>query len=108
MKLVSIQSPYKGNTEQNIAYARRALHNSILRGEAPFASHLLYTQVLRDDDPDERERALKCDHAFLVKCGLVAVYCDLGITEGMELAISKASELNILIEIRYIGVQQLP
>lgn len=104
MKLVSIQSPYAGDIERNIIYARRALHDSLQRREAPFASHLLYTQVLIDGIAECRALALKCDHAFLAKCDLVAVYRDLGVTEGMELALAKACELNIQIELRHIGI----
>ncbi|SRR6266576_721146 len=103
MKLVSIQSPYAGDIERNVTYARRALQDSLQRGEAPFASHLLYTQVLIDGIAEYRALALKCDHAFLAECDLVAVYSDFGVTEGMETAIEKASELNIQIDFRHIG-----
>jgi len=102
MKLVSIQSPYAGNIERNVAYARRALRDSLDLGEVPFASHLLYTQVLRDESP-ERQRALECDHAFLAKCDLVAFYADFGISPGMDEAMAKADGLKIQMTIRYIG-----
>jgi len=42
MKKVIIESPYAGNIEQNIKYRLRAcLKDSLTRGEAPLASHLL-------------------------------------------------------------------
>ncbi len=44
MKLVILESPYAGHVDANVAYARMAMHDSLLRGEAPIASHLLYTQ----------------------------------------------------------------
>lgn len=44
MKLVLLESPYAGDTERNVDYGRRCLRDSIMRGEAPMASHLLYTQ----------------------------------------------------------------
>jgi hypothetical protein len=54
MRRVILESPY-GSTdpthnEQNVAYARRAVRDSSSRGEAPIASHLLYTQfgILND------------------------------------------------------------
>jgi len=56
MKRVIVESPYKGDIPTNVAYAREALRDSLMRGEAPLASHLLYTQegVLRDEIPEER------------------------------------------------------
>ena len=54
MKLVIIESPYAGETERNLAYARRCLRHSLSCGEAPLASHLLYPQVLSDEVPAER------------------------------------------------------
>ena len=101
MKLVSIQSPYAGDPERNTAYARRALTDSLSRDEAPFASHLLYTQVI---DESSRGAALQCDHAFLAKCDLVAFYMDLGFSPGMHLAHQKAIEFNVPIELRQIGI----
>ncbi|GEM_PF-6649561 len=59
-EFVIIESPFKGETPveeaDNIAYAREAMRDSLYRGEAPFASHLLYPQAL--DDGDERERSM--------------------------------------------------
>ena len=51
MRLVIVESPYAGDIEANVAYARACLGDCLSRGEAPFACHLLYTQpgVLRDE-----------------------------------------------------------
>src|SRR5690606_24498929 len=46
--LVIIESPYSGDVERNTEYARSCLLDSLRRGEAPIASHLLHTQVLED------------------------------------------------------------
>ena len=47
-EFVIIESPFKGNTPaeeaENIAYAKEVMRDSLYRGEAPFASHLLYPQ----------------------------------------------------------------
>src|SRR3546814_12910998 len=61
MKLVIIESPYAGDVEENTRYARACLQDCLRRGEAPFASHLLYTQpgILDDRVPDERELGLE-------------------------------------------------
>jgi hypothetical protein len=36
-----LESPYAGNVEENVAYARAAVRDSLLRGESPIASQLL-------------------------------------------------------------------
>lgn len=57
MRLVIIESPFAGDVEKNTRYARACVRDSLLRGEAPIASHLLYTQggILNDDVPAERQ-----------------------------------------------------
>ena len=57
MRLVIIESPFAGNIEENIKYARECVRDSLLRGEAPIASHLLYTQegILDDNIAEERQ-----------------------------------------------------
>lgn len=46
MILVLLESPYAGYVERNLAYARACARDCLLRGEAPFASHLLYAANL--------------------------------------------------------------
>ena len=61
MRRVMLESrPYNGDTDRNVRYARACVRDSLLRGEAPIASHLLYTQpgVLRDNVAGEREELL--------------------------------------------------
>ncbi len=99
-KLVFIESPYAGDIEKNSRYALEALLDSIVKGEAPFASHLLYTQVLDDTKYDQRLLGLKCASAFRAKCQLLAVYTDLGISPGMKLGMDHAQSLGIDIVFR--------
>jgi len=40
MKLVVIESPYAGDIEANVKYARECMSDCLKRGEAPIASHL--------------------------------------------------------------------
>ena len=55
---VLLESPFAGKTPEELArnreYALEAMRHSLYLGEAPFASHLLYTQMLDDDTPAER------------------------------------------------------
>jgi len=86
---VIIESPYSGDVEKNLEYARRCLSDSLSREEAPFASHLLYTQVLNDEIQDERLLGMKNAFMWYKYADLMAVYIDLGISKGMLEGIEK-------------------
>ena len=105
MKLTIIESPYAGDTFANTEYARACLLDSLNRGEAPIASHLLYTQVLDDADPAERDIGIKAGHEWLRRADLVAVYADNGISAGMMRGIKAAKLANVEVEYRlmYLG-----
>ena len=91
MKIVIIESPYQGGKPENVEYARKALKDSLERGEAPFASHLLYTQVWDDANPEQRKMGIDAGHEFIGAADIMAVYYDLGRTEGMRKGIERAS-----------------
>ena len=102
MRLVIIESPYAGDIERNTEYARAAVRDSLERGEAPIASHLLYTQpgILRDDDPAERQWGIDAGLAWKSVAEASVVYGDLGITKGMEYGIDVARKAGLEIEYR--------
>jgi hypothetical protein len=64
MKLVIIESPYKGNVPRNKLYLRACIRDCIMRGESPYASHRMLTDALDDDDPREREIGIKAGLAW--------------------------------------------
>jgi hypothetical protein len=105
IKKVIIESPYKGDIETNETYARLAMCDSIMRGEAPFASHLLYTQVLDDNEPNERELGLNLGISWIKAADLVAFYVDLGMSPGMTQTwkMLKARRIRVPFETREIG-----
>ena len=107
MRRVILESPYAGNVEENIKYARACVLDSLMRDEAPLASHLLYTQegILRDAVPKERRRGILAGHKWLVVAEAVVVYTDRGLSPGMKQAIAGAKELNIPIEYRSLYVK---
>jgi len=100
---VIIESPYKGNVEEHVKYAKRCLLDSISRGEAPFASHLLYTLVLDDENLTQRTTGIECGFRWREGASLTAVYTDYGISKGMEYGIADAEYLEQKIEYREIG-----
>lgn len=85
-------SPYAHEAAIFAAYARRALRDSLDRGEAPFASHVLYTLVLNDDDRAERNQGIMAGFAWGRVAEATIVYADYGISPGMELGIERARE----------------
>lgn len=103
--LVIIESPCAGDVKGNTTFARCCLHDSIMRGESPFASHLLYTQEYVLDDKVDRERKLGLETAarFYDAADLVAVYLDRGISNGMRLGIYRAHERGLRIEYRWLN-----
>ena len=105
MKLVILESPFAGDVEKNIEYARACVRDSLLRGEAPIASHLLYTQpgVLNDDVPSERQHGIDAGLAWRAVADGSAVYTDFGISKGMEYGIAAAKAAGKTVEFREIG-----
>lgn len=99
---VMLESPFAGDVQGNIAYARSCMGDCIRRGEAPFASHLLYTQdgVLDDNKPEERLLGMQAGMAFAMVCKKTVVYIDKGISNGMFYGIMSAREVNRPIEFR--------
>jgi hypothetical protein len=99
MRRVIIESPFAGATPElaarNLRYLRACLHDCLQRGEAPFASHSLYTQegVLRDDDVNERALGIKAGFAWRAAAHATVVYEDLGVSHGMRMGIEDAKEL---------------
>jgi len=77
--------------------------DSICRDEAPFASHMLYTQILDDTNPIERLTGIECGFAWREGV-LTVVYEDYGISEGMQQGIDDAFFQGSDIAFRKIGV----
>jgi hypothetical protein len=105
MRRVFLETPYAGDVATNLAYARACAADCIRRGEAPFGSHLLYTQegILDDNVPEERARGIEAGQAFLEVCAASVVYLDRGISGGMQLGIDAAERLGIPVELRKLG-----
>jgi hypothetical protein len=82
-RLVIVESPYAGEIERNVAYARAALRDCLDRGEFPLASHLLYPQVLRDGLDLERALGINAGLAWALRGDVAVFYLDLGWSGGM-------------------------
>lgn len=106
MRRVVVESPYGGDIEANVAYARRAIVDSLKRGEAPIASHLLFTQpgILDDAVVAERALGINAGLAWHQIADAVIFYMDRGMSRGMQAAENHATYSGKIIERRYIGL----
>ena len=84
------------------AYARASMLDCLRRGEAPFASHLLYTQVLNDLLPIQRTIGIAAGLAWAERADATVVYEDFGISGGMRQGIEHAIRLGRAVEHRRI------
>ena len=95
MKLVVIESPYKGDVARNTLYLRHCIRDCINREESPYASHRMLTDALDDNDPLERAIGIAAGLAwrsamFNFEGSMHRVfpifYIDLGWSDGMTYA----------------------
>lgn len=105
MRLVIVESPFAGDVEANIEYARACVRDSLSRGEAPIASHLLYTQpgILDDDNPSERQWGIEAGLAWRTVAQASVVYTDRGVSRGMEYGIFAAKNAGLPVEYRSLN-----
>jgi hypothetical protein len=104
-----VESPYAGDVDANLAYARSAVADCLSRGEAPIASHLLHTQpgILNDDDPGERELGIAAGLAWHAVADAVVFYIDRGWSTGMRRALEHAEKVDAWVEFRTIDVDHV-
>ncbi len=89
-----IESPFSApdldGLVRNVQYTLLAVRDSLNRGEAPYASHLFYTQMLDDNNADERQLGMDAGLTICQHAEQSAVYIDLGVSRGMEYGIETA------------------
>lgn len=112
MQLILVESPFAFKHEdevqrrigllRNVTYARCALNDCFTRGEAPYASHLLFTQPFVLDDDVEHERQLGIDAGLHwgLKAEATALYTDLGMSNGMLYGVKNAAAVGRPVEHR--------
>lgn len=103
---VIIESPYAAPTlegvQRNVNYARACVRDCLIKGEAPYASHLFFTQpgVLDDKIPEERLLGIIAGLLWGEAAEKTVVYTDLGISKGMEQGMAQANIVGRPIERR--------
>lgn len=109
IKRVIVESPFKGNDysdeETNRFYAKLCMAYCLFINEAPFASHILYTQegILDDKNSKEWDLGIRAGFSWHAMADRMAVFTDLGITPGMKLGIQNAFEIGLEIQYRTLG-----
>lgn len=98
MRLVIVESPYKGNVDLNLRYLRSCIRDCISRGESPYASHRMLPGALDDDNPEERQLGIDAGLAWrrahwinedgFVRHVIPVFYLDLGWSGGMSAALT--------------------
>jgi len=97
---VIIESPYQGDVSKNVKYLQECIKHSISLGEAPFASHQMYTQALNDSSPRERCIGMEAGYTWMRYAYMVAFYVDYGMSGGMHKALDMAVALDAKIDFR--------
>lgn len=103
-KTVYIASPYSGNVDENIEFARAACRYFMERDYLPFAPHLIYPQILDDSDPAERQKGLDMGLDWVARCDEFAA-CGDEISSGMSGEVLRALQLNKPIQ--YVSREQI-
>lgn len=102
--IVIVESPYAGDIDANVDYARAACRDAYERGEVPFASHLFYTQFLDDRVPIERLAGIECGYAMWWNATKIVFYVDRGWSPGMQAALRRTKET--LHEVEYRSLRK--
>jgi len=100
LRRVILESPFAGDESVNRAYLKACLRDSLLRGEAPVASHALYPGALREHVEEERELGMLAGFAWHSFARAVVVYTDLGISPGMVRGMGNAQKARKTLEFR--------
>lgn len=109
MKLAILESPFAGNVQRNIAYAKMCIGDMLSRDEAPIASHLLFTQpgILNDNEPEERKLGIEAGLAWYTVADYVVFYIDFGISNGMKGAMERATSQGLDVLARNLTTAQI-
>ncbi len=96
--VVYIASPYAGDVERNLAFAKAAARWAIARGKAPYIPHLTLPAVLDDGKPEERTLGIELNCELLSRCDELWVFRRNGISPGMAIEITYADKHGIKTE----------
>ena len=94
MKLIYVASPYAGDVERNVEYAKQACRTVMESGHAFLAPHLMYPSVLNDAVPEERQAGMEMGLTLLHRCDELWAFGPC-VSSGMQAEIEEAERLRI-------------
>lgn len=100
MKCVILESPYRQDPDR--VYLQECIRDCLRRGEAPFASHQMYTDALDDNNIKDRTLGISAGFAWHERADYTVVYEDLGISSGMQQGIEHAQSRGLRVDRRRI------
>ncbi len=95
-KMVYIASPYAGEVERNVHFAKAACLFAMRQDCTPVAVHLLYPQLLDDSDPAQREKGVRMGLRVLEACDELWL-CGDRLSRGMNAELAAAERLGITV-----------
>jgi hypothetical protein len=101
-KIVFICSPFAGDLELNTIRARRYGRFAVTKNVVPIIPHLMYTQFLEENDPEERKLGMEMGLILLSKCQELWVF-GRELSTGMAAEVRRAKKWNI--PIRYFTTE---
>lgn len=82
-KLVYICSPYRGEVERNLQYARELTRIALDNDFVPITPHLYLTQAVNDEVPEERKKGMAAGKELLKHCKYILIGSKYGLSAGM-------------------------
>lgn len=102
-RLVVIESPYAGDVARNVEYLRECIRECALRGDSPYASHLMLTSALDDSNPAERVLGIQLGLGWRRVADQRIFYTDHGWSKGMRAALILYQVEGLGYELRTLG-----
>ena len=121
LRCVNIESPLRGRVPlwvprfiaplverfgrwRHKRYAFECVRDSLKRGECPYASHVFFDRrgILDDAEPIQRAQGMLAGAQWARRADVFAVYCDFGISSGMQDGIKLANKEGIRVDFRYL------
>lgn len=93
-KIIFVSTPYTGDIEANITFARQACYYAICQGHTPIAPHLIYPGIIPDDDPAWRQVGIDMGCDFLAICDEIWL-CGPCVSTGMQIELDLAEDLGL-------------
>ncbi len=95
-KMIYVASPYAGDVEKNVEFAKAACDYVRRCGFGFFAPHLFYPEFLDDNVPEQRKQGLEMGLSMLTRCDELWIFGN-HISSGMRMELEYASKKGVPI-----------